>query len=166
MSWIYESLSRAEKERPRADEGTYAPVFGQPAESFRAGIESISVSGSNSHSKPPLFCSDPQENFTQWMQGCFPGVVISRDDAIRRWLTRPLDTRILNNCDSPVENGRPENHVGTSSTCDLSVTRVVGVNSKPSAPKGDNRFLFRFALTRRALSKFFMRLVKCSVVSI
>ena len=43
---------------------------------------------------PPLFCSDREKNFSLWVQNCFPDAILAREDAIRQWLTSPLEARI------------------------------------------------------------------------
>src|ERR1700730_2242402 len=43
---------------------------------------------------PPLFCSDREKNFSLWVQNCFPDAVLTREDAIRQWLTSPLEARV------------------------------------------------------------------------
>jgi len=42
---------------------------------------------------PPLFNTDPEENFKLWIHNCFPDAPSSRDDAIRQWLARPAELR-------------------------------------------------------------------------
>jgi hypothetical protein len=41
-----------------------------------------------------LFQSDPEENVKLWMEKFFPGIVLSREEAIRQWLARPPEFRV------------------------------------------------------------------------
>jgi hypothetical protein len=43
---------------------------------------------------PPLFRSDPEDNFRLWMQNCLLDASLARGDAIREWLARPLEARV------------------------------------------------------------------------
>jgi hypothetical protein len=52
---------------------------------------------------PPLFRSDPEENFSLWMQNCFPDASLAREDAIREWLTKPLEACVQRNNNHPAE---------------------------------------------------------------
>lgn len=51
---------------------------------------------------PPLFRSDPEENFNLWMQNCFPDASLAREDAIREWL-KPLEACVQRNNNHPAE---------------------------------------------------------------
>jgi hypothetical protein len=46
---------------------------------------------------PPLFRSDRQENFSLWMQNCFPDPSLVREPPIRQWLASPLEARLQRN---------------------------------------------------------------------
>ena len=54
---------------------------------------------------PPLFRSDPKDNFRLWMQNCLLDASLAREDAIREWLAKPLEARI---------KGVPNNRVDSS----------------------------------------------------
>jgi hypothetical protein len=43
---------------------------------------------------PPLFRSDPEDNFRLWVQNCSLDASLARGDAIREWLAKPLETRV------------------------------------------------------------------------
>jgi Mrp family chromosome partitioning ATPase len=60
MSWFYEALLRAEKERPKSGNGTRARMPGQDGESFLAPIESLpSIAAGGFPSKPEIPSSEP-----------------------------------------------------------------------------------------------------------
>jgi AMIN domain len=53
-----------------------------------------------------LFQSDPEENVRLWMQKYFPGVTLSREEAIRQWLARPPEFRVQIFSDAPANGQR------------------------------------------------------------
>jgi len=53
-------------------------------------------------SLPSLFAADPEENIKLWMQKYFGDVRVSREDAIRHWLSRPAESRVHSFVDMPV----------------------------------------------------------------
>ncbi len=53
---------------------------------------------------PPLFHPDPEENFSLWMQNCFPDASLVREHPIRQWLASPLETRVQRNRDYRAES--------------------------------------------------------------
>ena len=55
---------------------------------------------------PPLFHPDPEENFSLWMQNCFPDVSLVRDHPIRQWLASPLEARVQRNRDYRAERAK------------------------------------------------------------
>jgi hypothetical protein len=114
---------------------------------------------------PPLFCSDREKNFSLWVQNCFPDAVLAREDAIRQWLTSPLETRVQkgHNChaDSVKSNGsqtragpseQARNSPGLGKIGTPNLTGEMGGNSKLLAPHDEERFLAHFALTGRNFS--------------
>jgi AMIN domain len=56
-----------------------------------------------------LFSSDPEENVRLWMQQYFPGVLLSREEAIRQWLARPPEFRVQIFPESPANGDTPDN---------------------------------------------------------
>lgn len=123
---------------------------------------------------PPLFCSDPEKNFSLWIQNCFPDAVLAREDAIRQWLTSPLEARVQkgnnDHADSVKSNGsqsppavsqQAENSLGSSRTGTPDLTGETRWNSKLLAPTDKGRFLDHSASTRRNL--FILLLAVCSV---
>jgi hypothetical protein len=52
---------------------------------------------------PPLFAADPEENVKLWMGKYFGEVRVSRDDAIRHWLSRPAESRVHSFMDGPAK---------------------------------------------------------------
>src|ERR1700730_5784802 len=60
---------------------------------------------------PPLFRSDPKDNFRLWMKNCSLDASLAREDAIREWLAKPLEARIQgvhNNRMETSESNPPE----------------------------------------------------------
>lgn len=123
---------------------------------------------------PPLFCSDREKNFSLWVQNCFPDVVLAREDAIRQWLTSPLEARVQKghnyHADTVKSNGsqtpagpsqQARNSLGSSKTGTPNLTGEMGGNSKLLAPNDEKGFLDHFASTGR---NFFISLLAiCSV---
>jgi hypothetical protein len=123
---------------------------------------------------PPLFCSDREKNFSQWVQNCFPDTVLAREDAIRQWLKSPLEARVQKGhahlADTVKSNGsqtpagpseQARNSLGSSKTDTPNLTGEMGGNPKLLAPNDEERFLDHFALTGRKL--FIVLLAFCSV---
>jgi hypothetical protein len=54
-------------------------------------------------SLPSLFAADPEENVRLWMQKYFGEVRVSREDAIRHWLSRPAESRVHSFVDMPAK---------------------------------------------------------------
>jgi AMIN domain len=54
-------------------------------------------------SLPSLFAADPEENVRLWMQRYFGEVRVSREDAIRHWLSMPADSRVHSFVDMPAK---------------------------------------------------------------
>jgi len=55
---------------------------------------------------PPLFHPDPEENFSLWMQKCFPDASLVREHPIRQWLASPLEARVQRNGDYRAESAK------------------------------------------------------------
>jgi len=55
---------------------------------------------------PPLFHSDPEENFSLWMQNCFPDASLVREHPIRQWLASPLEARVQRNHNHRAESAK------------------------------------------------------------
>src|SRR5467141_3285144 len=55
---------------------------------------------------PPLFHPDPEENFSLWMQNCFPDASLVREHPIRQWLASPLEARVQRNRDYRAESAK------------------------------------------------------------
>src|SRR6266550_3637444 len=55
---------------------------------------------------PPLFRSDPEDNFRLWKQNCSLDASLTREDAIREWLARPLEARIQGVHNNRVESSK------------------------------------------------------------
>src|SRR6266436_2531485 len=55
---------------------------------------------------PPLFHPDPEENFSLWMQNCFPDASLVREHPIRQWLASPLEARVQRNHNHRAESAK------------------------------------------------------------
>ena len=123
---------------------------------------------------PPLFCSDPEKNFSLWVQNCFPDTELAREDAIRLWLTSPLDSRVQKGRKNPAEiansnvfqtpagpSQQARNVVVSKKTDVPNLTGGMGWNPKLLAPRGERRF---FAWSN--LSKWLLRLGTVSVAGL
>jgi hypothetical protein len=123
---------------------------------------------------PPLFCSNREKNFSLWVQNCFPDAVLAREDAIRQWLTSPLEARVQKghnyHAESVKSNGsqapaspsqQVRDSLGSSKTGTPNLTGEMRGNAKLLAPNDGQRFSAHFALTGRNL--FISLLAICSV---
>ena len=82
-----------------------------------------------------LFHSDPDENVRLWMQKYFPGVTISREEAIRQWLARPPEFRVQSILDSPSVTTEAPTAPDLESP---STQEVVVDDTEPSIPDDEN----------------------------
>jgi hypothetical protein len=128
---------------------------------------------------PPLFRSDPEENFNLWVQNCFPGASLTREDAIRQWLARPTEARnqyahnYRSECaESDVSErtwaAAPEVRNGARSqeTSSRNLNGSLEWNSRLNAGTEKDRFLDRSAFRTRNSSKFPLRIARYSLLAL
>jgi hypothetical protein len=114
---------------------------------------------------PPLFCPDPEENFSLWMQNCFPNASLVREHPIRQWLGSPLEVRVERNHNHPAKSatshdsemtgaaqqeardGARSNENGTGNP-----KRQSGWNSQLKDGNQEDPFAYRFAFWTRSNS--------------
>jgi AMIN domain len=103
MSRIHDALKSRRQVIPdnrKPEEGT--DPLGQSAE-----IKQLQGSSRNKGSTPsgasPLFHADPEENIRLWMQKYFPGVSLSREEAIHEWLAKPPESRVYGFLEVPMK---------------------------------------------------------------
>ena len=128
---------------------------------------------------PPLFRSDPDDNFRLWMQTCSLGASLTREDAIREWLARPLEARIQGVHNNRVEssesnasempgaapqearNGAHSNQTGTRDRKGWLGSSAELIDASKEEP-----FVDRFALRTKNHSKFPLKFVQYSVLGL
>jgi hypothetical protein len=124
---------------------------------------------------PPLFRSDPEDNFSLWMQSCFPDASLEREDAIRQWLARPLEARVqrdhshraesakqmLAGTPQEARDGARSNETGTRNPKGWS-----GWNSQLIDGSEEDAFVDRFAFWTRNRSKLLLKFAKYSVLAL
>lgn len=81
---------------------------------------------------PPLFYSDPEKNFSQWVKNCFPDTAVAREEAIRQWLTSPLESRVQNVSSKPAESAKP--NASPTPAAPSQEAGVAVASSKAAAP--------------------------------
>ncbi len=65
---------------------------------------------------PPLFRPDPEENFSLWMQTCFPDASLVREHPIRQWLASPPEARFQRNHNHRAESAKSQGSAMPGST--------------------------------------------------
>jgi len=129
---------------------------------------------------PPLFHSDPEDNFRLWMQNCLLDASLTREDAIREWLARPLEARIQGAHNNRVESSESnaseipgaapqEARDGTHSneTGPRNTKGWPGSNSELiDGTKKEDPFVDRFAFRTQHHSKLPVKFVEYSVLGL
>ena len=145
----------------------------------KGGTASSLKTRSSQQDVPPLFCSEPEKNFSLWVQNCFPDTVVTREDAIRQWLTSPLETRVQNrrknSSDNVKSNGEPtpasasqlaRSRPSSSEASAPILTIGNGWNFKPVTAVHKDERIGRFASTGRNLSRWLLRLARFAVMAL
>lgn len=128
---------------------------------------------------PPLFFSDPEKNFSQWVQNCFPDAELAREDAIRQWLTSPLEARVQNgrkNGADCVKSSGPQtpasppqqsaNSLSSNKASAKNLTGRSGWNSNLGGAAEKDRRAGHFASAGRDASKLLLKFAKCTVMAL
>jgi AMIN domain-containing protein len=129
---------------------------------------------------PPLFRSDPDENFSLWMQNCFPGSSsLTREDAICKWLKTPLEARIQHSHNHRVEDARshgaetagtaPQKVINGPGSKEIPSGNTNGRVSGNSGLMGGNEeepFADHFSFWKRDNSKLLLKFAKYSVLGL
>ena len=110
---------------------------------------------------PPLFRSCPEENFSLWVQNCFPGASLAREDAIRQWLATPLEARVKRS-----NNHHPPKIAGSndSETPAATAGKAESVRQLLLGVKKNDPFVGHSAFRIRNYSGAFLRLAKFTVL--
>jgi hypothetical protein len=129
---------------------------------------------------PPLFRSDPEDNFRSWKQNCSMDASLTREDAIREWLARPVDARILGVHNNRVESSESNTSEMTGATVQEARDGGHSKETGPRNPKGrlgssselidgsekEDPFVERFALRTQHHSKLPLKFVEYSVLGL
>jgi AMIN domain len=124
---------------------------------------------------PPLFRSDPDENFSLWMQNCFPDASLAREDAIRQWLARPLEARVQRDHNHRAEGAKQmaasapqeaRDGARSSDTGTRNPKGWSGWNSQLIDGSEEDAFVDRFAFWTRDRSKLVLKFAKYSVLAL
>jgi hypothetical protein len=129
---------------------------------------------------PPLFRSDPEDNFRLWKKNCSLGASLAREAAIREWLARPLEARIqgvhnnragsaeFNALEMPgaapqkARDGAHSNETGPRNQ-----KSILGSNSRLiDGSKKEDPFVGRVAFRTQHHSKLPLKFAVCSVLGL
>ncbi len=128
---------------------------------------------------PPLFRPDPEENFSLWMQNCFPDTSLVREHPIRQWLASPLEVRVRRNHNHRAESAKSHGSeiprvtaqeardgARSNETCKGNPKRRGGWNSQLTDGIKEDPFLDRSAFGVRTNSALRLKFTKYLVLAL
>jgi AMIN domain len=101
MSQSHQAFRQKRQDPPTDPETQKDTPHSRPFEEVKEDLGAPRKRRSTPSANSFLFQSDPEENVRLWMQKYFPGVTLSREEAIRQWLARPPEFRVQSILESP-----------------------------------------------------------------
>jgi len=100
MTRFYQALKQ-NRQRSKSEETDSGSATTTGDASQAKSVRGAPLKRKSSGTGAPLFAADPEENVRLWMQKYFGDVPVSREDAIRHWLSRPAESRVHSFVDMP-----------------------------------------------------------------